>query len=149
MSKRKKSTIMIEGVEYRVVQWTNSTETNLKYVPQNSPGVSGSGLHIPEKNKQLTHWDSYDGSTTIEENKKYVGANFKMAPIAVINFKEHLVFPIPQDNQIAVLRGSDKPMEFISKKYYEENKQRYLQEYFVRLGDEENPQILELKTKIA
>lgn len=138
---------MIDGVEYRVIEWTNSTETNLKYVPQNPPGIIGSGLHVPEKNKQRTHWDSYDGSTAIEENKEYVGADFKMAPMAVINFKEHQVFLIPPDNQIAVLRGSDKPMEFISKKYYEENKQRYLKEYFVRLGDEENPQVLELRTK--
>ncbi len=146
MSKnKKKSTILIDGIEYRVIQWTNSNETNYKYVPQNPRGVIGSGLHVPEKNKQETHWDYYDGNKPFEEKKEYVKDDFKMAPMAIINFKEHQVFLIPPDNQIAVLRGSDKPMEFISYEYYMKNKTEYLKKYFVKLGTEENPQILELK----
>jgi len=145
MSKSKKSTIIIDGTEYKVIQWTNSNETNLKYVPQNPQGVIGSGLHIPEKNRQRTHWDYYDGNKKIEGERKNVEEDFKMAPMAVINFKEHQVFLLPPNNQIAVLRGKDKPMEFISNEYYKKNKAEYLQRYFVRLGDEENPQILELR----
>ena len=136
--KTKKAGIAIDGVEYRVVQWSNSTETNLKYVPQNPQGVIGSGLHIPEKNKQRTHFDMYDGKEHLKGQEKYVGEDFKFAPMAVINFKEHLVFPIPQDNPIAVLRGKDKLMEFISLEHYRKNKERYK----VELGDEDNPNVV-------
>ena len=145
MSKKtKKSTIRIEGTEYKVVQWTNSTETNLKYLPQNPPGVISSGLHIPEKNKDETHWDYYDGKKKIK-GKKYVKESLKFPPIAVINFKEHLVFSVPPGKEIMVLRGSDKSTEFISLEYYRKHRDRYLSNYFIRLGDEENPQVLEIK----
>jgi len=146
MSKKtKKSEIIIDGVEYKIIQWTNQTETNLKYVPQNPLGVIGSGLHIPEKNRQRIHFDTYDGKEHLKGQENYVGNDFKFPPIAIINFKEHLVFPVPPDNQIAVLNGRDKPMEFISLEYYKKNKEKYISKYFIRLGDEENPQVLKLK----
>jgi hypothetical protein len=147
MSKRKKSTILMDGIEYRVIQWTNLTETNYKYVPQNPQGIIGSGLHVPEKNKQEIHWDYYNGNKPFENKKEYVKEGFKMAPIAAINFKEHQVFLLPKDNQIIVLRGENNPMEFISYEYYKKNKVEYLQRYSVKLGTEENPQVLELKPR--
>jgi hypothetical protein len=145
MSKKtKKSTIIIDGKEYRVIEYTNKTESNTMFVPQNSSGEIGSGLHLP-RTKERTHWDYYKGNQKIEGKKKYVEDNFKMAPMGVINFKEHQVFLIPPNNSIAVLSGKDKPMEFISLEYYNKDKAKYLEKYSVKLGTNDNPQVLELK----
>ncbi|MCK4647324.1 hypothetical protein KAT24_00130 [Candidatus Pacearchaeota archaeon] len=141
MSKKTKTTdTLIDGVRYKQIQYTNKNDTWWKNVPQNPEGIIGSGLHIIDKQRQKSHWEKYDGKTEIKEDKEYLVNPPKIRSLK-IDFKTHGIFPAPPDNQIGVLRGSDKMMEWVSLEYYKRNKDKYS----IILGDENNPTVLKLK----
>jgi len=143
-NKAKKANINIDGREYKIIEETTSKEKHWMYIPKVEDGIQASGLHVFEKDKDNAHWDKFIGNKKISEKKEYISPPPKHHAM-LINFKNHGIFPLPPENNIAVLRGSDKPMGLISQEYYNKNKQRYLNKYFVRVGDEKNPQILELR----
>lgn len=143
--KDKKAYVFIDGTKYRIIQATNSHEEHWMYVPQTEEETLTSGLHLFHNSQEQNHWDYFKGKQKLDK-KEYVG-NQPVSAV-LLNFKNHGHFPIPPSNSIVVLRGSDKEMEFISLEYYQENKEKYLRIYSVLLGDEENPQVLELKPPI-
>jgi hypothetical protein len=137
MSKKtKKAYVVIDGVLYRQIQWSNDSDTNWKSIPQNPSGILGSGLHRIDKNRKETHWDVYDGDKKI--GKKPIEGDMPKFKSVLINFKSHGVFPAPSENHIVVLRGSDKPSGWISLKYYQKNKEKY----FVKFGDKDHPDVV-------
>lgn len=135
--KTKKADIVIDDVPYKQIQHTNSNDTWWKSIPQNPQGVIGSGLHIIDKNRENSHWDKYDGDKKIEGSEEYLKEPPKFRAV-LINFKNHGIFPAPSENHISVLRGSDKPMGWISLEHYKKNKTKYR----VHMGDEDNPDIV-------
>lgn len=147
MSKKKKYVnIVIDGTEYKMIEEENKKEKHWMSIPKVEDGVPASGLHTFEKSKNQAHFDKFVGNKKLLDKKEYISPP-PIPKMVVVNLKKGGIFPIPPENSIGVLRGSDKPMEFISPEYYDKNKERYLNKYFVRMGDENNPQILELKPK--
>ncbi|MBU2053011.1 MAG: hypothetical protein ABIJ14_01540 [Nanoarchaeota archaeon] len=137
MSKKtKKADIVIDDVPYKAIQYKNENETWWKNVPQNPEGVIGSGLHRIDKKRENSHWDIYDGDKKI--GKKPIEGNLPKFRSIIINLKKGGIFPAPSENHIAVLRGSNKPMGFISLEHYQKNKKRYK----VKMGDENNPDVV-------
>jgi hypothetical protein len=135
--KTKKADIVIDDVPYKQIQHTNSKDTWWKSIPQNSQGVIGSGLHIIDKNRKESHWDKYNGNKQIEGAKEYLHEPPKFRAV-LINFQNHGIFPAPSENHISVLRGSNKPMGWISLEHYKKNRKKYK----VELGDENNPDVV-------
>ena len=137
MSKKtKKTEVVIDDILYKQIQWSNNSDTNWKNIPQNLKGVIGSGFHRVKKNKENSHWDIYDGNKKI--GKKPIEGEIPKFRAVIVNFKNHGTFPAPSENHIAVLRGKDKPMGWISLKHYGENKRKYC----VKLGNEDNPDVV-------
>jgi hypothetical protein len=134
--KDKKTDVVIDDILYKQIQHINSRDSGWKLVPQNSPGVIGSGLHRIDKQKENTHWDIYEGDKTIGM-KPYEGRLPGFRSV-LINLKEGGIFPAPSENHICVLRGIDKPMGWISLEYYNKNRTKYR----VQMGDEDNPDIV-------
>ena len=137
MSKKtKKADTIIDDVKYKQIQYTNSNDTWWKSIPQNPPGVIGSGLHIIDKNRENSHWDIYDGNRKIGMREFKEGKpRFRSM---IINLKKGGIFPAPSENHTVVLRGSDKPMGWISLKHYKENKRKYRVEF----GSEDSPDVV-------
>ena len=142
--KAKKIDVLIDGVEYKMIEETNSNDTHWMSIPKVEDGVYASGAHIIRKARERSHWDKFNGKEKLPDEKEYISPPPKFNSM-VINFKNHGTFPISPDNPITVLRGSDKPMEFISLEYYNKNKEKYLAKYSVLIGDKKDPQVLELK----
>lgn len=137
MSKKtKKADVVIDDIPYKQIQWSNNSDTNWKNIPQNPSGIIGSGFHRVEKNKEESHWDIYNGDKKI--GQKPIEGKLPKFRAVLINFENHGIFPAPSENHIAVLRGSDKPMGFISLEHYRKNKKRYR----VQMGDDDNPDIV-------
>jgi hypothetical protein len=134
--KDKKADVVIDDVLYKQIQHINEKDSGWKLVPQNPSGVIGSGLHRIDKQKENTHWDIYDGDKKIG-TKPYEGDIPKFRAV-LINFKNHGIFPAPSENHISVLRGSNKPMGWISLGHYKRNREKYR----VELGDEDNPDVV-------
>ena len=113
----KRTDTPIDGVMYKQIQHTNKNDTWWKNVPQNPKGVICSGLHIIDKNRKNSHLEKYDGNKKIEGSEEYLSEPPKFRAVK-IDFKNHGIFPAPSENHILVLRGSDKPMGYISLEYY-------------------------------
>lgn len=134
--KDKRADVVIDDVLYKQVQHINEKDSGWKLVPQNPQGVIGSGLHRIDKQKENTHWDIYDGDKKI--GTKPLDGEVPKFRSVLINLKRGGIFPAPSENHIVVLRGSDKPMGWISLEHYKNNREKYRVEH----GHEESPDVV-------
>jgi hypothetical protein len=135
--KTKRTDTPIDGVMYKQIQHTNKNDTWWKNIPQNPTGVIGSGLHIIDKNRENSHWEKYNGNKKIEGSEEYLSQPPKFRAVK-IDLKNHGLFPAPSENHIAVLRGNNKQIGWISLEYYKKNKKKYSIEH----GGEDNPDVV-------
>jgi hypothetical protein len=139
-NKTKKSSTVIDGIEYKQISLKNKADQWWKFIPQVPEGVEAQGLHIIDKNRQNSHVEKYVGKKELKNEKEYMKNPPRFWAMKV-GLKGQGIFPSPSGNHILVLRGADKSEEWISEEYYKKNKEKYE----IELGTISNPSVLKLK----
>lgn len=137
--KRLKNEMIINGVKYLQIRVDKEDETYWMNVPIVNENIPASGLHLMDKDRHRTHFDFYDGENKTSK-KEYLREPPKIKAFK-IDMKQGTTFIGPPQNQILVLRDSDKPEEWISFDYYKKNKDKY----YLKIGTEDDPKLLGVK----